>query len=300
MYSVMLKEDTLDWQTIVFESGWLSRLDRLAEKRFGQGGLAEEASSYVIEKLSANDWASLCAFKGQSKPETYLYTITGNYLEEFSRKRFGRPRPPEWLKRQGDFWVTTWKMLCLERQSESFLVEKLCGQEIRDPDEIKAILRTIKARLPWCGHSNKEIPVSSNDYDEDSQSLEQIIPDHLTPELALSKDLLSETLIMMSVLLNDRPNPEKLVDGYDFDGFHIKQDMLEKLIRFKQTISLDDQERIILRMVFQDGFKRKAVAKSLGLQDHVPGRIITKALEKIKLVLESIDFKFDEISHLVD
>ncbi len=300
MYSVMLENDSMDWQAIVFESDWLSRLDRLAEKRFGQGGLAEEASSYVIEKLSANEWASLHAFKGQSKPETYLYTVTGNFLEEFSRKRFGRPRPPEWLKRQGDFWVIAWKMLCLERQSESFLIEKLSGQEMRDPDEVKDILRTIKARLPWCGHSNKEISVASHDPDEDGQSPEQIIPDYATPEQALSKELLSETLIMMSILLNPSPSSEKIADDYDLGNFPIKQDMLEKLIRFKQIISLDDRERIILKMVFQDGFKRKAVAKSLGLADHIPGRIIAKALEKIKQVLESLDFQFDEISHLVD
>jgi len=84
----------VDWKSLVFESGWMQKLDQLAAKRFGAGGLAEEAGNYVIEQLSNDNWASLTSFKGQCKPETYLHTVTNNYLEEFSRKRFGRPRPP--------------------------------------------------------------------------------------------------------------------------------------------------------------------------------------------------------------
>ena len=148
----------IDWHTIILQPQWLTRLERQAFKRFSQQGLAEEACSYVLEKLSQNHWASCQQYTGKAKPETFLYTLVGNLLEEFARKRFGRPRPPQWLQREGDLWVKLWKMVCLERQLIPIVVEQFAQQSERATEFVHSIIRTIKARLPWCGSSNREIP----------------------------------------------------------------------------------------------------------------------------------------------
>ncbi|MDH5301742.1 MAG: hypothetical protein OEW58_10305 [Gammaproteobacteria bacterium] len=288
--------EKIDWKDLVFNQIGLEKIDRLSFRRFGQSGLAEEASAYVIERLSDNNWEVLSSFQGQSKPDTYLYTIISNLIEEFSRKRFGRPRPPEWLKRQGDLWLSVWRMVCLERQEAPVVVSHLSHKEQRDPGFVQSVIVSIKARLPWCGQSSREI--SACFWGDDEEEIEVTLPDYQTPDQLLLQKSYTETLYLMSMILNSEPDAEKLVAGNEHVHSGGVVALRQKLEKLKSELHLSDEEVLVLKMVYQDGLKRNFVASALNMQAHMPGRIATRALDKIRQAFSALDIDLNEIREL--
>lgn len=290
-----------DWKALVFDSTWIERLDNLTKKRFGEGGLADEASSYVIEKLSADDWKVFDSFKGQSKPQTFLHSLASNFIEEFSRKRFGRPRPPEWLKRQGSLWVSVWRMLCLERKLPESIVDLLCIEQLREPKSINTVMQTIKAKVPSCGQAIREHSANTSVGDDENLSPEDLIPSFNTPEAEIENEHFGQVLEMISNLFtSSRSNKGVTPESVNDSSIKAKQVLdsgsLNNAKTLGDVLQLEDQEWIILRMVYQDGIKLKTVAQTLGLKDYEPGRIMKRTLEKIQAALVSLGIETDQFS----
>jgi len=287
----------INWQALVFESGWLQKLDKLSARRFGEGGLAEEAGTYVIDKLSLNNWQCLNSFKGQCKPESYLHTITSNYLEEFSRKRFGRPRPPEWLKRQGSLWVQAWKMVCLERQLIQSVIEHLCTKTLREASVIRNAIKTIKAKIPWCGDdSHREVSQSSADGSDYNPA--DLILANETPEQSVTESTYAESLLLISSLMNVEPLEYMFGDTATELATNYVRSNRAKIDSVQQKLQLKDEEKIVLRMFFQDGLKKSVIAKSLGMQEHQPARLLKQVLTRINTVFKELNIDLAEINEL--
>ena len=151
----------MSWQDFVFEPAQYQRLERMAQKRFpGREPLAEEAFTWALERLAEDSWARLGAFAERRSPWAYLATVFRNLLEDFSRARFGRPRPPAWLKRLGSLWVGVYKRLCLERQEPERIVAVLGAEEGEDAAETaREAISVIYGHIPDCGMSASEGPV---------------------------------------------------------------------------------------------------------------------------------------------
>jgi len=273
-------------------------MERLAAKRFGAGGLAEEASSYVIEKLSENEWAVFHTYKGQSKPETYLHTLTGNFLEEFSRKRFGRPRPPEWVKREGEIWVRVWKMICLERCMPQSVLDLLCYDDAREESFVKHIMQTLKARIPWCGESSREINTPSSD-DESATPLEELIPEYATPDSQIEEEHFQSVLQMLGLMFQSELTPASVENAADKARTASQKAAFAPLKQFGDVLDLSDEEWVILRMVFENGMKFRLVAERLGMKAHEPGRVCKRALDKIAHALDHAGIEKDIIINML-
>ncbi len=178
----------MDWQAFVFDPNnhWIERLERRSKQRFLDGNLADEAMNYALKALSDDNWARLQQYQSKAKPGTYLLTLYNNLLEDFSRKKFGYPRPPVWLQKLGEQWVSLWRRLCLEREPvESLLV---CYQAIEE--SIQDMIRAIKAKLPDCGiaqvsvaslghHNDEELDITqlitAQVWDEDAPIAQQCV-----------------------------------------------------------------------------------------------------------------------------
>ncbi len=261
---------TVDWCGLVFETGWLQRLDKMAARRFGVGGLAEEASTYVINRLTENDWAVLRKFQGQSKPATYLYTVVGNFLEEFSRARFGRPRPPEWVKREGDTWVQIWRAVCLERHDIESIIDRFSGEHQFTPTAVRKIAKTIKARALAQVQGLREFSMSRVGAEEESVMEEDLV-DAQTPDRVLARAHYDQLL--------------SLVAGV----FDITQTTKSKcsMRGALAVLGVSPQEAEALSLVYQEGHKRNAVAHKMGVAAHVPGRMINKAMVNLRRAVEA-------------
>ncbi len=289
----------IDWQALFFENNYMAELDRMAHNRFYDLVLAEEAASYTLKCLSENNWERLSQFKGEAKPETYLKVVCGNYLEEYSRKKFGRPRPPKWLVDQGPLWVVAWKMMCIERQLQESVVDRLTKEFQREKQIVVQAIRTIHGKLPWCGHKHMEIPESSLSKDNDEEGASLIENQEDTGSQAFSEDAsLIESLFIISSFLNQDVDTHLLLE---LQAKHFQDaNHLEKAINvFHDKLHLSDDEIIVLRMIYQDGFKMKDIAQTLRLTHYQPGRIAKSALNKIKSALVKAGVDIQEVKNLV-
>lgn len=269
------------WQDIVFHPDWMRRLERMAARRFPDDTTAEEASTFILDQLSHDNWQRCQSFNGSSRPETWLFSVAANLLEEFARKRFGRARPPAWLQQQSELWVTIWHFLCLERQPGETIVDRFSADGSREPALLRQIIRTIRARLPWCGASQMPIP---SEYLAEDDSTVNIIDLHQhspAPLDAMAGALREELLASLHVLagLDDTTA-----------GLH---DNLPALAVLRQTLQLEDDERLLLKLHFQEGLSGQAIARLLGVPDHQPGRQIRRLLQRLRQA-------FDEAGLLAD
>ena len=293
-------DNAIDWPSLVFSEEWMRKLDKLAARRFGQGGLAEEATTYVIEQLSADSWGKCKTFKGDAKPQTFLHTLSSNYIEEFARKRFGRPRPPSWLQRQGDLWVRLWKMLCLERQMVPAVVDRLSAEKLRESEFLDDIIRTIKARIPTCGEANMEASETEDigevggieNSREEYADFDQIGFD-------AEHDAQADTLHMLAAVMNSDLDASHFEPQKKRNSEQVYAANSSKINNLSEQISLSNEERLMLRMIYQDGMSRTAVSQAMGLQNHQAGRIVSGALERIADVFKANGLDLESLLQLI-
>ena len=268
----------------------MKKLDKLASNRFHHDNVGQEATTYVIEKLSDDNWATLSGFTGNAKPTTFLHSISCNLLEEFSRKRFGRLRPPQWIQKEGGIWLKVWKMICLERQPIPMVIDTLCKGEKRQADFVNSVVKTIKGRLPWCGVKFKLIPVEHTDTHDDDTAL---LSSSGSLEYDIDKQHLEEKLTLFAELLENADCPSNTNSKTEFKE--------NSAIFFELQSKLDtsEEDMLVLRMAFSEGLKLNVIAQALGMPAYQPGRILKRIFKDINTILSQANVHVDELSTLL-
>jgi len=268
----------INWLSLLYDAQFKAILDKKAEKTFvDDSATQEEAVSYVLEKLSEDSWAMCKKHQGLVSPEAYLMTLCSNLLVEFSRKKYGRARPPEWLKRQGAFWITLWQELCLKRADETLVLERHRNSGEREASSIEIIIRTIKAKLPWCGVSNRPESV-----DDDSSTDKNIAQDEATIEANLHRDRYDQFLLIAQLMLGDEASQTNVLVNEQ-----------ENITRLVQSLDLSAEERLMLRMHYVDGLSHSAIARKLNVAKHIPVRQNKKVLQRLLALLEEHGIELD-------
>jgi hypothetical protein len=269
---------------MVLTPEWMDRIDRLALKRFGQPGLAEEAAAYALERLTEDEWAICRHYSGLSRPEHYLLTVLNNLFEAFSRHRFGRLRPPVWMQREGELWVQIWKKICLERQPIPSVLDQLANTLTHTRDFLGNIVTVIKARLPMCGSSQREIAAENSD---DANDYDDVV-EHEEPPAQLQHQHLEETLfVLQQLFLADNCPSDRVMDN-SVELCHLNAGQIEQL---HTSLKLTAEERLLLKMVYQEGMKLKLVAKALGMPAYQPGRLLKAIHQRIHQAMVSSGFQ---------
>jgi DNA-directed RNA polymerase specialized sigma24 family protein len=286
-----------DWPEVVFDPDFMAAISKLADKRFGSGSLAEEASTHVIEYLSANDWEKCQSYQGKSQPKTFLFTLSHNALEEFSRKRFGRPRPPTWLQELGELWIKLWRSLCLERQPLPTLIDRYSQKEFREPDSVAQAARVIKARIPTCGQSSRDSELSDDiDRLSDATQAEQADACSETPDF--ENPFYAELLMMVKAVCNSSTGTQDFSQeaAGKYDGIAAQQQ--SRFDALRAALKLNDQEKIMLRMIYVEGLSKSATSKAMGLPAHQAGRLVNDALERISQAIKHCGVELDGLLEL--
>jgi len=275
-----MSSSAVDWSELVIGE-WLSRLDRMALKRFGQQVLADEAVNHVLDKLAADNWSALSGYQGKAQPTSYLNVIAANLLEEFSRSKFGRPRPPVWLKKNGHLWVSIWRQVCLERQ----LTGQVLFNRINDDcsrDYLEDIIRVIKARMPWCGVKHQDIPSDYLEYGTAIADSGDALTNSAPGESAA--DDLEELLLVIRLLIDP-----------DAEAHDAKIDSVLAIAdRLREATALSDQELLILRMVFVERIKQGVVADTFGLKPYQLSKQLKALMGRLRKGLETAGFDREE------
>jgi hypothetical protein len=262
-----------DWQTFMFDPAgrYVERLARLAERRFPDPTVSGAAYNYAFEKISDDDWRLLDGFTGRAQPGTYLMAVFSRLLEDYSRARFGRPRPPAWLKRMGELWRRVYQMLCLERMLPESIVDTLTARREREPVEIRRVIGVVRTRVSNCGQSPREINVE--DPPEHSGS-------DTGPESEISQQELRELLLVLRSAFVSASTSSS-----DANTEAALASVSPGLAKLPGLLDLDDEERLILKLIYQDERSVKAAAQVLRLPEHVVRRKHDRVVLRLREVL---------------
>lgn len=145
--------DTTDWAAVFFGDSTLGeRLRRRTQRRFGATPDAQAAYNYALDAISDNDWLRLRnGFRGRGSAKGFLAVTFANLLEEYAVKKYGRRRPPAWVKRLGGNWVRAFEMLCLRRLLPETIVDALAGGEHARRDAARRMVQQVGSRIRDCG-----------------------------------------------------------------------------------------------------------------------------------------------------
>lgn len=255
-----------DWPSVVFDPDFMAGLERMAAKRFVQPGLKEEAVTAMIEALSENHWQCLQSFSGKSQPSTFAYSIASRAMEDFARRRFGRPRPPAWLQELGHVWVKLWHMLCLERQWPETIKTRLA----KDFQEglIEQVIRTIKQNIPHCGEPGfaecctTELGLEQLPDDQGASLNTSLRHAQRTRALALLGQLLGQPGSSQEMCPS---NTEEALDNVD------------------TLLSLSEDDRLLLSLSYEDGLSSRKIAELLDSS----AATVQRRLQAIRAELQS-------------
>lgn len=229
-------------------------INQLARRRFGGTVLAEEAALFVINRLEAENWKRIRQYRRKASFPTYLSAITFRLLEDFSRQRFGRVRPPQWIKALGGIWSLLFHFLCLERLEVADAVESTAMRRpAEDRRTIEDAAWMLLERIPNCGsHQGLEVGLEEATLSQQKGAL--------TVEEQLDEKEKDHFLKALFGDLFTRGNTDQLMDDYG------------RILA--RRIHLSSQERLLLKMCYQDGIQVAEAGRMLGLgKDQVHGRL---------------------------
>ena len=252
-------------------------INRLAVRRFGSAPLAEEAALFVMDSLAANSWQRLQTHDEKGSFTSYLASVSWRLLEDFSRKRFGRVRPPLWIKKLGGIWSLLFSLLCLERLSLADSVESAsCRYPVREKNSIENDALTLLGRIPQCGKQQG----LEQTFDES----EQMDISSGYPEQLVEKD---EQESLFAALFG------RVVKGKEEGQVSPKFSAI-----LANGLTLQPEERLLLKLLYQDDISVKRAGGLLGLnRDQVNGRL-RRLLSRLRKELQDMGLEEELLEHL--
>ena len=258
----------IDWQGFFFapENKWLDRLQKIADRRFVDRALAEEALNYAIEVVSKDNWKMLDRYSGKSSQTGYLIVVFTSRFEDFARVRFGRKRPPSWIVKLGPTWGRIFQMLCLERLHLEQIKDRLANIDA-DSTLVTHAARIIYGKVADCGARGMLQSV----FDEDDPKYANNTYEHTV----IGDNTKKNNLHLLHQLMND------LIDGVNNNDSSIATE-------FNHKVKLTDLERMMLRLVFLENFSIPKAANRLRIAEHTFRRQMKSLLQRINIALEEL------------
>jgi hypothetical protein len=172
------------------------------------------------------------------------------------------------------------------------VVDVVCGKQLREPAEVKAVIADIRAKIPNCGQFNMEVGVDSEQDQDiaDSGNCCDGSAQAAAPEEELAVMHGREVLTLMELLLADNDSAAQAnILLYS-----------EELCLLRKRLNLNAEQQLLLRMVYQEGLSLKQAATLLGLPAHQPGRVLQRALSHIRDEFERVGLSAQELQGVMD
>lgn len=239
------------------------KINAMAVRRFGRSPLAEEAALAVIDGLAADDWQRVRAFQGLASFSSFIMTLTARLLEDFARKRFGRVRPPLWVQTFGGIWPKLFQALCLERLPVTEAVEVVHQRQVAaEKSAIETAAYQLLARIPDCGMA-RGLEVAY----EEEQLPEEDCGGNGPAGLVETREQQELFRAIFQIVLGRD-------DGDAGEALAGKYQMLR--------IALRPEEKLLLRLCYQDGLGVTEAGKMLGMTRFQAHGRMRRLLERLK------------------
>jgi len=252
-------------------------VNRLARRRFADDTLAEEAALWVLDQFEADGWRALTQYRGGASLKSYFSSIVYNRLEDFSRKRFGRVRPPLWLRKLGGIWLHLYRLLCLERFSYNDAIHRAADRFSQfGADQLESAADRILGEITDCGR----LQVQAVELDEAALKTDaESAPSTLEEK---ERELFLAGVYQMVV------------------GGMADNDKMRALGRLSECrIELTAEERLLLKLCHRDGYSVTDAGRKIGLNRFQVHGKMRRLYRRIRETFERAGCR-DEIQLLLD
>ena len=252
----------------VFEH-W-EHLDALCKRRFpNDENLAHAALLFVLQKLEANEWRRVCAWRlGHFLP--FVTTLTSRLLTDFARQRFGHIRLPTWLVEKEDpVWSSAYRLLVVEKLDRHETIERLLQSEPHRGrwyiDDVVVTIRNKCQKKSKTGEKTvslreaPEPPAVGSTPDEVLQITEQELIEALQSYLQTEHDAAPRITPRVS----------------------------ELLARLNALLRLSEEDRLLLRLRYVNGLRMKSIVNLVHLKGD-PYKRYDKLIKRLREACQRI------------
>lgn len=271
----------IDWSALFFSEGLPDKLTAAAERRFGQSPDAGAAYNSAFEKISEDNWQRLRdRYKGTGSPAAFLSVTFLNLLEDYARSKYGKKVPPVWIKRLGPLWTRIYQLLCLERLLPETIVDAITARADHSTDEIRYAIRQIKGRVPDCG-------AYLGEQAEDEQVLCSAAAEGIEPseELEITQQMTMLDVLRGMAIAGSEAGAEK---GPTTTGNPRSSVLEEQVVDAVKAVALTDQERLLLKLHYEERYTITAAAAALGIERKPASRMHERAMKRLNKALEPL------------
>ncbi|MCI0400071.1 MAG: hypothetical protein L0Z68_02040 [Gammaproteobacteria bacterium] len=251
------------------------RLDALAKRRFPKDeNLALQGAQYVMDGLEEDDWQRVREWQGKAEFLPFLVTVASRLLTDYYRKIVGHRRPPQWLdQKQDPLWDAAYRLLAVEHYPAHEAVEGLlCRYPERERWFIEEIVSTIRGKCRIESQPVERVELNNAHMD--------IVDESLAPDgqLIIKDKEISEALQAYLQGESEAPTSPRVS---------------ELLTRLREHLHLTEEDRLLLRLRFQDGLSIQAIARLLHLQGD-PYKRMNKLIAELRGTCRRVGFYLEE------
>jgi len=234
----------------------------------------------LIDDAFQNAWIQLLENLQSSSrhdvTDPYVLTSFKHLLIDDYRQQFGRCRPYEWVNRLGVFWKRVAKLLCQDHLPASIIAEQVCCKSADNTNDspclekVDDIVIALKSQA-YCSTEKVQEEQWPEDFEQgDKHSPEQELPDN-------------EIRLLLKIILQDK--------SAEIDPDSLSEHIVNQWQGLSSSLNtqLNDDERLLLTLVYIEGYPVTRAAKQLNKKPHTLRYQLRQTLDKILQILTQHD-----------
>jgi RNA polymerase sigma factor (sigma-70 family) len=95
----------------------LNKIEAICKRHFANENEQNESFVFIIDRLKADNFRRLRAYKGQSQLTTYIYSLVNTLIVDYRRKIYGRRRIPAGVAKLGKWAEAVYRLVCWQKFS---------------------------------------------------------------------------------------------------------------------------------------------------------------------------------------
>lgn len=274
-----------------FGDEWRTRCLRRAHRLFANSDIdpedaCQEAMTGLLEAFQR--------VPAESLTDAYVWTAYKNELVSVMQRAFGKDRPPEWISRLGEPWITIYRYFCYQRIPPA-VIQDLLGLAAQVVDDAIARLRTPRPGQKGCPSAPARVSVeghSVGDEEHEEVGIALVGPAVGEPLESVEE---AEWVVLLGVILgvaeegNPRPGIENYVE-------RLPEPTAAKWRLVAGALELDDEDRLLLRLRFAEGLSEPEVGVAVGMEKHTARRRLKQVCERIRGTLTAHGIELSDLA----
>jgi len=252
-----------EWR-IIYEDAWTTEFSAIVRKRIPY---SKDNAQEVMDEVRQELAIKLHTLDNvPNSVNAYLRTAFRNTLEDYLRKKEGYPRPPEWIKRLGAAYERIYKLLCLENRAVNDIHAMLESLYQYTFEFVEQVISEVRAGVVNCGSWRHTVSIDAAVSDVETASMHSQL--NQSPESILED--MDSTAVFATIL------------GQQASGHSEK---IIEILSLLGQCQINDDERILLRLVYADGHSISEAARLIKIKDAEARKRLKSVYQRLKQVL---------------